>query len=387
MAGRRVLCAAQPIPGHTVPVSVLAEAFRAQGADVRMLCYSEGAAKSFEERGLPYAAVAEGGDLRTLLAQTGAILDGFAPDITVCDWRIDFWLALRGHPPPCTVSILRCEQFLGYERTNRGLPEKFHHTDEDWLAELNGLLSPWGGRPLVDLRELFVADIIAVPSIPQMDPPPAVDELRYSQSKIVYTGPLFHDEHASMEEPEVASWISRMRRERRPIVAVTTGTSWGSHVYAQLAHCCKDAEWATAMVVPDRSLLDSLRESATERLMLVGYTALLPLFRSCDLVLHHCGHATCLIALLAGKPALVLPSGEYDREDNAVRLECLSCGLRIGPEVGLSEAIEQMTHDPHVRGRTESVSRLVRRQMASHGAKAVVQAAGEHLLRWERTRA
>lgn len=380
LAGRRVLCAAQPIPGHNVPVSILAEAFRAEGADVCMLSYSHESALVYERHGLPYEPMVEGVDLPVLFGQTKAILDRFAPDVTLCDWRVDFWLALRGRPPPCAISVLRCEQFLGYERIAQELPDKFLHTHGGRLAGLNDLLSAEGGRPVADLRELMVADIIAVPSIPQMDPPPPASDPRYSLSSFVYTGPLFRGRSTEVA-PAVAKWISRMRRECRPVVVVTTGTCWGAEACAQLAHCCRHAEWATVMVVADTAQLDSLREFAGERLLLLGYSALLPLFRSCDLVLHHCGHATCLIALLAGKPALVLPSGEYDREDAAIRLEGLSCGMRIGPGMDLSEAIERMVHDPHVQACAERASELVRRQMATHGPTAVVRAAAEHLQR------
>lgn len=372
LAGKRVLCAAAAIPGHSVPALVLAKAFRDEGAKVCMLSYGPAAAALYAGHGLDCESMPGDCDSAELLYRCGLFLKCFAPSVTLCDWRTEFWLALRRHPPPCTVSVLRCEQFLGYQPLSTELPPKFGHRDARMLAIANAYLSRSQGSPIGDVRELMVADVVAVPGVPALDPPPV--DPRYANSRILHTGPLFLDEDSDVA-PEVERWLGDMRRAGRPIVVATTGTMPNEAADAQVMACCRDAEWATLLIVADSRSLVALRGLATSRVKLIGPAPLLPLFQRADVVLHHGGHATSLIALLAARPALVLPSTEQDRADTALRLERMGGGVRLRAGTDWHKAISDALQAPDLRVSVRGMAQMVQQQMDTVGPSAVVDAA------------
>jgi UDP:flavonoid glycosyltransferase YjiC (YdhE family) len=86
-----------------------------------------------------------------------------------------------------------------------------------------------------------------------------------------------------------------------------------------------------------------------------------------DVVVHHCGHGTLHTALLAGKPSLTLPSGHYDREDNALRLQDLDCGRHLdaavlrkgGDAVAFSTVVTELLTDSAIQKGVAAIASIV----------------------------
>jgi hypothetical protein len=82
------------------------------------------------------------------------------------------WWALAVWRPRCRVSILRCELLLGYAPRNMFLVDKGRFDHPDRVNRANDTLRKLGLPLIADERELFTAEVIVVPSIPQFDPLP-----------------------------------------------------------------------------------------------------------------------------------------------------------------------------------------------------------------------
>jgi UDP:flavonoid glycosyltransferase YjiC (YdhE family) len=122
------------------------------------------------------------------------------------------------------------------------------------------------------------------------------------------------------------------------------------------------------MVVPEDRARRPLEERIGPRFQVTGFTNLRELSEQADVILHHCGHATLHTVLLAGKPAITLPSGEYDREDNALQLEDMTCGRHLGHDFfrkglssdAMSAAIKQVLADSGIKNSVTAMSRIVK---------------------------
>jgi UDP:flavonoid glycosyltransferase YjiC (YdhE family) len=298
------------------------------------------------------------------------------PDITICDWRHDFWLARRLVPPRCSVSIVRCQQLFGYRRLSTHLPDKF--------AANPARLSPWlvekGLRPLRTLRELYLDDVVVVPSIPELDPP-SIHPSRYDECRVVYPGPLSFFDHSTPSR-EVRAWITRQRIDGRKILLVTLGTVWGDEYLEEFASYFGAQTFATLMVVMHPEIRRRLNARGHRHLLAIDFSPLLPLMRAVDIVMHHAGQATSLTTLLARKPALILPSGHCDREDTAIRLERLACGRRLSERslrrgVDIVPLMREMLESVPVRRATARMAARIGAHLRSVGVGAVLNAIAE----------
>jgi UDP:flavonoid glycosyltransferase YjiC (YdhE family) len=375
--GLRVVCAAQPVLGHAIPVSILAEALKAAGHDVHMVVHDDPVRRFYLRRGLRQQLRARRGAAHDPDAML-SLLREVQPDVVVCDWRKDLWLATQVMRPRCTVSILRCEQFIGYRRLSTHLPNKFpgHWPGTSWL-ERHGL------RRLRRVRELYRADVMVVPSLPELDPPPPHLHLHYPRSRFVYTGPLTIDAEGPLPAP-VTRWLAARRRERRRVLLVTLGTAVGAPLHRRFAAHLQRHSLATLMTVPDERLRAELAAHSSEDLLLVGFSPLLSLMRTADVIMHHGGHATSLLAALSGRPTLTVPTFEYDREDMAIRLERLGCNARLSARsfaagLDLEGLIGSLVEDRRMARSAALLARRAAAQSRRAGAAAALDAITSHL--------
>jgi UDP:flavonoid glycosyltransferase YjiC (YdhE family) len=306
------------------------------------------------------------------------VFEAVQPDVTICDWNKPMWLALQAWRPPCTVSILRCEVLLGYQRRNMFFMNKFPFENPYAVSWTNDCLIRVGLSPVSDWRNLCKADIIVVPSVPQLDPLPVGAEETYRESVFVYTGPLLLSAGADIPEA-LGEWIASCRQRGTPVVLVTLGTAWGSKIYRVLAE-------HFIMVVPDEKERRDLEQGNGPRFQAVGVIDLRRVIERVDLVVHHCGHGTVHSVLLGGKPSLTLPSGEYDREDLALRLEDLCCGRHLGhdffrngfdPHAFAAVANTVLTDSGIERG-VAAMSSTVKKYVETRGAAALGRALESH---------
>ena len=376
LSGKKILCAGAPIYGHTVPVLSLGlELFKA-GNDVQMVSFNDTTQELFGRYQIcaTPATLRPNDPVRNLL-EVKKILETYRPDVTVCDWSRALWLALQAWRPACRVSILRCELLYGYERRNPLIPAKFPFETVGLLDRVNDCLSQLGLDRLTDWRELCRAEIIVVPSIPEIDPLPEGVRDHYPESTFVYTGPLLL-QIGSPTPASLREWIASCRRRGAPIILVTLGTAWETKMYTALADCLERTDFAAIMVVPDDGERQRLERRNGSRFQVVGLTDLRDLAERVDLVVHHCGHGTLHTVLLAGKPSLTLTSGQYDREDNALRLEDLDCGRHLGRDFlrnsldaqAFSAAVNSVLTDDAIKTGVSAMSRTVSEYVEKRGA-------------------
>lgn len=386
LSGKKILCAAAPIYGHTVPVLAVGLELRKSGNDVQTVSFNDATRELFGRHQIPTApARVWPNDPTRNLLELKRILEAQQPDVTVCDWSKALWLALQAWRPACRVSILRCELLFGYRRRNHLLPDKFPFETTGSLDRVNHCLSRFGLDPLADWRDLCRAEIIAVPSIPAIDPLPDGVLDHYPESTFIYTGPLL----VQIGRPTPASlreWIAAARQEGAPVILVTLGTVWDTPMYTVLADCLERTEFAVVMVVPDDEERRSLQRRNGARFQAVGLSDLRDLAERVDLVVHHCGHATLHTVLLAGTPSVTIPSGQYDREDNALRLEELGCGRHLGPDFftdgmdarALSAAVESVLTDGAISRAVSAMSKTVSDYVEQRGPAELVRALAAH---------
>jgi UDP:flavonoid glycosyltransferase YjiC (YdhE family) len=94
--------------------------------------------------------------------------------------------------------------------------------------------------------------------------------------------------------------------------------------------------------------------------------------------------------LLAGKPSLTLPSGQYDREDNALRLEDLACGRHLGHDFfrngldahAFSVALGNVLTDDTVKKGVSAMSETVREYVENRGPAELGRVLAAHFGHW-----
>ena len=386
LSGKKILCAGASIHGHTVPVLALALELQSAGNDVQMVSYNETTqdlCDRYDVKTTP--AHMKPNDPMQNLLQARALLEDYQPDVTVCDWSKDLWLALQAWRPACRVSVLRSELLYGYQRRNPSLPDKFPFENPRLLDWLNDCLSTIGLERIADWRELSRAEIIVVPSIPEIDPLPARVADRYPESTFVYSGPLLLRVGSPISE-SLQEWIASSRRDGAPVILVTLGTGPGSKEYAALADCLEQSDFSVIMIVPEDRERHRLELRNGPRFQAVGFVDLRDLAERVDLVVHHCGHGTLHTVLMAGKPSLTLPTGHYDREDNASRLEDLDCGRHLGHDFfrngcdahAFSVAVRTVLSDSSIEKGVSTMSKVVRDYVRDRGPAEVVRALAAH---------
>ncbi len=328
VSGRRILCSAHSGDGHSIPVLNLACKLRGPNQLV-MISRSERTSRLAASHNIPCIS---------RIIPTGVAYDPFSelpflqsndPDITIVDYDLVMWILFRVWRPLCTVSILRSELLLQYQRRNIFLPDKFGFFDGTATRKYNAILRQHECPPVSDARELFLGDIVIIPSIPELEPLSEATKECYPNTEFVYTGPLFMPAEFTMSE-SLNVWLADARQSGAPIAMITLGTIWGADIYEELLDCFKGSEFAVVVVIPQENIRSSLSIRNNPSLHVTGFVDVATLANNVDIIIHHCGHGTLQTAIMAGKPSLTLPSGEYDREDNALRMQDLGCGRHLG---------------------------------------------------------
>jgi len=304
------------------------------------------------------------------VGQIRELLETGNPDITVSDAGLELWWALRGWRPKCRISILRCEVIRGYRRRNLLLRDKYGLDTEDTFRQLNAGLSKLGLSPVESINELVRPDVVRIPSIPALDLLADRVHEYYPDTTFVYTGPLLLTAPTPIPE-SLQEWLGARRREGTPVVLVTLGTVYGETLYRVLAEELAGSDLAVVMVVPQERERKALEQCSSPRFQVIGFTDLQILVENADAVVHHCGHGTLHAVLLAGKPSVTIGSGDYDREDNAVRLEELGGGRHLSNEFfrkclgssAIANVVRDVLQNRDVQEKVRSLSSMERKYL------------------------
>ncbi len=399
---RKILGASSPIPGHLIPALKLGLMLKREQDTLHMISYGGMADETVKMFGASPRLLPDGHIIKRI-SRVKKMLNDFRPEISVCDWSIDLWLALRpgslmrSNPifsifktpvwrPRCTISVLRCELIKGYIRRNMFLPDKFGLDSGEWTTDVNDLLKLLKLPGVNDVREIPEADIIVIPSIPQLDPVSDTVREDYPSAKFVYTGPLLLQAGQPITE-QTREWIDGCHRDGKPIVLITLGTEWGAWVYQPLIMALKDSGFGLFVVVPDANIRSRLEHLGGSNVVITGFTNLQECIRFADVVVHHCGHSTSQAVLAAGKPSVTLPTGEYDREDNALRLEEMECGIHLGHDffrnglqpASLTAALRSVLNNTTILNGVNNISRIVNEYINHRGSEELNRLVAERL--------
>jgi hypothetical protein len=235
----------------------------------------------------------------------------------------------------CKISILRCEQFIGYKIINYHSFKRFKTTD---VKEINKTLQYYKLNKVEDFRKLLIADITLIPSIPEMDPlPPNLKEI-YGNIIVEYIGPLINPNFARKSKincinSKLLKWIQIQKKASRTIICLTLGTvAWfNEELLVRILNDLNDSCLAVILSVSDFSLKRRIgfKAERNSNLKILCLPDLYHLLLYSDIAIHHCGHGTALLCILTKTKQITIPSGEFDRDDNAVRLERLGVSKRF----------------------------------------------------------
>jgi UDP:flavonoid glycosyltransferase YjiC (YdhE family) len=383
---KKAFCAASSGYGHVIPALGLALQLRALNTQTTMLLPPDVSIEDFVcDHDVRIASLTKK-FLSERAMEVKELLEAHQPDITICDFSLELWWALRGWRPRCSVSILRCELIRGYERRNPLLSDKFMLENEDIVGQLNAGLSSLGLKTVANAHELYGADIIVIPSIPQIDVLSDRVHEYYPDTTFVYSGPLLTASTRQVPD-SLKEWLAARHRQGVPILLVTFGTFWGANLYKAFAECLRRIDIAVLMIVSQEKERKSLEHYNGDRFQVTGFTNFRELVDGADLVLHHCGHGTLHTVLLAGKPSLTLGSGEYDREDNAIRLEELGCGKHLGSDFfrhgfdskTMESAIRSVLSDSEIHAGVKRIAEIERKYTQEGPAEFTRALAGRGL--------
>jgi UDP:flavonoid glycosyltransferase YjiC (YdhE family) len=197
---------------------------------------------------------------------------------------------------------------------------------------VNAVLERHGAAPIRRMEDLNRGDLTFLPSFPELDP---VDD-----PAAHYLGPLRWDSAGRISAP-VSS---------RALVAVYTGKLRDSagdsgqlileRVVEALQGTAVDAVIATGLGQGDVDL----RPYQRPNIRVHDWVPLDELLPRCRLFIHHGGHGSCMAAIQAGVPSLVIPTFQ-EREFNARQLHALGLGDFITPDELTAERLARKIAD------------------------------------------
>jgi UDP:flavonoid glycosyltransferase YjiC (YdhE family) len=297
------------------------------------------------------------------------------------------WVALGDHPP-AAVSASAYRRMAEEPDPGRrgellledllvpmlpGLRRRLEHLVRGFdLLVLNDLLASFARAPIIDSLPVAIA-LTAQPvgglalmvgdspgtklvgSSPLLLPP----DHGLDSSFVVTDFWLPEASQRFVPDPGLDGFLSATGRDRRPVVAVTLGSAWGTEPRLSVAVLAAAAGRAGVSLVVQAG-------GAGDRTAPVGLDAIsigpVPynwLFERVDAVVHHGGAGTLAEALRAGRPSVVIP--HYgDHLYWALRLDAVgvSAGTLVGAEldeVPLANHIDRAVRDDALRARTADV--------------------------------
>ncbi len=256
------------------------------------------------------------------------LVRAFAPDVVVDSFGLSTCLAARALRIPLT-SVMQgnfhpaSDGFLWWKgRRPAGLPSA--------AAIINRVAYEHGVPPVPRCVDLLAGDLSLIVGTPETDPLPAT-------ANATHIGPIVW-QRGDAKLPE---WVSALSRDR-PVIWVYSGNPrYGGSIATSLDS-----------IVVIRSAIAAFGDTQMQVVLTTGYQELPPEFgvlpsnfrhaaylpgramaERCDLMVHHGGHGSVMMGLLAGTPAVIIPT-ITERESNARRVIALGAGEIVLPTNG-----------------------------------------------------
>jgi len=196
-------------------------------------------------------------------------------------------------------------------------------------AFFNKVASEYGLPPAERCVDWMAGDLSLIVGTPETDPVAANAEVRYIGPMVFQPG-----------DATLPAWVDKLNGEQ-PLIWVYSGNPR----YAAVATPCDS-------IVVIRAAIEALAKAPVQVVLTTGYQDLpeevgvlppnfhhaayvpgLLMAKRCDLMVHHGGHSSVMTGLLAGTPAVIIPT-ITERESNARRLAALGAGEVVIPVAG-----------------------------------------------------
>jgi len=312
--------------------------------------------------------------VRTMTAVYVDLIRDHAPDVVVDSFDLLACLAARILQLP-QASVLQgnfhpaSHGFLWWQPVRpTGLPSA--------AAVINKVAGEYGLAPQLRCVDRLAGDFCLIVGTPETDPLPA-------SANVSYVGPILW-QRANAVLPD---WVASLSREQ-PLIWVYSGNPR----YAGAA-----ASTPIDSIVVIRAAIAALGDAPVQVVLTTGYqdipsefgklpcnfhhSAYLPgpaMAERCDLMVHHGGHGSVMTGLMAGTPAVVIPT-ITERESNARRLVALGAGEIVMPRTGVdgekqidvaefSAKVQRVLKEPAFRTSAQRVAASMRKYGGAHEA-------------------
>jgi len=287
------------------------------------------------------------------------VIRDYDPEVVVDSFGLLTCLAARALEVPL-VTVLQgnihpaSDGFLWWKKDRpAGLPSA--------AAIINKVAAEYGLRPVERCADLLAGNLSLILGTPETDPLPA-------SANVKYVGPIVWQR----QEARLPEWVEALDRHK-PLIWVYSGNPRYSN-----------APTPIDSIVVIRAAIEALGQMPVQVVLTTGYQgvpdevgALPPNFthaaylpglamaERCDLMVHHGGHGSVMTGLLAGTPAVIVPT-ITERESNARRLVAAGAGEIVMPATG---ADGEKTIDAAEFG--AAVNRVLKDAAYRHAAKRV----------------
>lgn len=248
-----------------------------------------------------------------------------APDVVVDSFNLLACLAARVLKLPL-VTVLQgnfhpaSRGFLWWERERpAGLPSA--------AGFINKIAAEHGVPPVDRCVELMAGDLSLIVGTPETDPVNAT-------ANVSHVGPIvWQRDNAALPD-----WMDALSSER-PIIWVYSGNP---------RYTAGDSNPFDSIIVI-RAAIEALKDAPVQVVLTTGHQEIPPeigklpknfhhaaylpgpaMAERCDLMVHHGGHSSVMTGLMAGTPAVIIPTAT-ERESNARRLVALGAGEVVMP--------------------------------------------------------
>lgn len=194
---------------------------------------------------------------------------------------------------------------------------------EDFLEAtevVNCVLKKYGAAPIERMEDLNKGDLTVIPSFPEFDP---------VNDDVHYIGPLRWESSGR----KGGFNMDGLRTKSGPLIFVYTGNlfdSAGPSGFTILQNVIKAFGNTEYNVIVSTGLNQSLEGigNVPSNIKITEWAPAAQLIQNCDLAIHHGGHGSCMLNIIHGVPAVIIPTFS-EREFNARQYQKLGAGKFI----------------------------------------------------------
>ena len=182
---------------------------------------------------------------------------------------------------------------------------------------VNKVTERFGLKPIEKMEDLNKGDLTIIPSFPEFDP---IDD------NVIYIGPLLWESSGSRRGFNA----DEAGTHDRPLILVYTGNlydSAGPSGFTILQNVIHAFGGKNIDVIVSTGLEQSLENvvEVPNNIQIVDWVPAAKLIKKCHLTIHHGGHGSCMLNIINGVPAIIIPTFS-EREFNARQFNELGVG-------------------------------------------------------------